>query len=175
MAQGPASTAPSLRHNHLFLNALVDIKPNSDESTVQMLWETIAMEWFPPPQGYRYTIKPSSQVASAVNIRVSARKGASENRIFFIHCKMPGMDREDQWDFARHIPHIPELQAALHSPAKFYAALAIGTKVKFYMFDGQLVSQHLRPLQARPYDLTNEQGLAATESTLGFVKGLSRR
>lgn len=135
--------AISLRNNVGFASALNLIKNDSLEETVQFLWNTIVVEWFPSSQGFRLGFKTPSLANNnmpevvVMEIRAVAHDyeiagNYPESQILMIECKRPSADTPSQWNTALTGQFRDDLSQTLNRSERLFGALAIGKKVKFF-------------------------------------------
>ena len=176
---------PSLRN--LGIQSAVDqIKPNSTDWTIQMLWTCILGAWFPSMDGYRLshsgpdpTNDSNSNTADAVVIQVnrldtsqaqSLGRKFNECQIMHIKCKKPSDDTPLGWTDTRDAQLLNDLQATQNISHRLFGAVAIGTKVQFYQFDGQKASDQLVPLHEGTLDIDDPAHNPEIERILNHIK-----
>lgn len=179
-----ASTSyrPFLHGNLGFISALFKIKPHSLEETVQVTWQAIIATWFPVPRGYRCHPKrpclTNNNMPDAVVIQVIALdpnpinqdEDFAERQILLVECKRPSLDTPQEWDDTVKGQFQDDLSTNLNSSEKDFRAVAIGTKVKFYRFDGQSTSQPLEPLHQGTIDMATDSGITEVERMMDYIK-----
>jgi hypothetical protein len=161
-------------------SALTAIKPESFEEVVQILWQTIIIEWFPQREGYKYAFKAqmlaNDNAPDAIVIRVVAHSQNPQSSteftecpILVVECKRPSLDTPTEWNRALKGQVLEDLYETGNSKDRIFAALAIGKKVRFYRFDGK-AQLPLVPLHSDTIDMVDDAGLAQVEAMMDQVK-----
>ncbi|KAJ5702048.1 hypothetical protein N7488_009596 [Penicillium malachiteum] len=176
-------SSPSLHNNPGFHLSLLSIKPNSPNSSVQVMWSAILGTWFRSRDsiGYQFFFQPSTlatEDASNVVFQVievtrspEEPSGFAQRQILMVECKCPFADTPEVWEESarRQLPADISTYLTNASP-KVIGVVCIGTKVKFYQYDGQNPSTTLSPLHEGIFDLRTEEDLVEVEKTLDYVK-----
>ncbi|KAL3478288.1 hypothetical protein BJX99DRAFT_256613 [Aspergillus californicus] len=126
---------------HLALGA---IKPGSYEEPVQDLWKAIVNTYFSWHENYRNKSTGANQAndiqpnVKVIQIMAAAADPVPQNasdwderQILQVECKRPSVD--DDVVTGRFVD---DLIMSINASRKLYEAVAIGTKVKFFKFDG---------------------------------------
>lgn len=175
---------PSLSHNLGFWSALYAVSLNSVEKTVQILWQTILTEWFPPSQGYKLGFKsgiflannkePDAIVIQITAVQVDSRvrpTELSERQAFQLEFKRPSKDTPQEWEDTTENQYLDDLVTTGNPSNKLYSAVAIGKKVKLYGFDGK---KSVTWLDWRSYmresSISMPRGIAQVEQMMNLVK-----
>lgn len=164
-------------------SALASIKPTSNDKVVQILWQSIIATWFPPYEGYKWGFKSPllttsnatdgiaiQIVACVVNPRLST--DFTEYVIMLLECKRPSDDTPSGWDNTVKGQFLDDLEAIGNPKAKCFGAVAIGTKVRFYRFDGrqQTLPQKLVQIHQGDIDLSTDAGRFEVGQMMDTVK-----
>ncbi|KAJ5627222.1 hypothetical protein N7528_004649 [Penicillium herquei] len=92
-------------------------------------------------------------------------------RLLIVRCKRPAADTPEVWEETVNGQFLEDLSAFNKNPSKrVFGAIAIGTKVRFYKYDGNNSSALLMPLHEGTFDLRTEEDLVEVEKTLDYVK-----
>ncbi|PKY08598.1 hypothetical protein P168DRAFT_19638 [Aspergillus campestris IBT 28561] len=92
----------------------------------------------------------------------SASNDWAERRILSIECKRPSMDTPADWD---------NTVMGLYASDRLFGALAIGKKVRFYRFNGELPDgEKLVPLHQGTIDIDDPTGITQVEKILDYIK-----
>lgn len=173
---------PSLHNRIAVLSALSAIEPQSKEKVVQMLWQVIINEWFPPREGYKYPIKtpvltndrPDFVVLQirAVILDPTRENQFIEHLILQIECKRPSFDTPSDWENTTDHQFLEYLEASGGDSNKMYGAVAIGKKVQFHRYDGTqgTTVQKLVPLHNEPIDFDQDGSYEQVEAMLNMIK-----
>ncbi|GKZ81324.1 hypothetical protein AnigIFM56816_005839 [Aspergillus niger] len=166
----------------MFLNTIQLIKPHSLEETVQTLWQGIVHAWFPYEQHYKFGFKgatlanrnmPDVTVIKVMALQPNPRSSPdwAERQIMMIECKRPSYDTPNGWNDTIEGQFLDDLQQTLNHSEKLFGAVAIGTKVKFFRFDGKApVNRMLTPLHRDTLDLKIPSQLIQVENMLDYIK-----
>ncbi|KAJ5627221.1 hypothetical protein N7528_004648 [Penicillium herquei] len=187
---------PSLQFdkNGVFQNALLHVNPQSTQQIVQDLWTVIAATWFRPENGFILKFKASAATTETMPdtvIEVIAVLPDSEieditalpdseilssfieNRLLIVRCMRPSADTPEVWKETAKGPFLEDISNFLTSSSNSQTVcgvITIGTKVRFYRYDGQSSSALLMPLHEGTFDLRTENGREEVENMLYYIK-----
>jgi len=160
MATVPHSATILINGNLGFYSALTHVKPESSEGPVQMLWYTICTSIFSVQQGY--LIADKSTNTSERDLLVTEVQSTTANprdsgdmmkrQVFRVKCKASYKDTPEEWAPTDYLEQVS-------SPSdRIYAAIAIGTKVKFYRWDKSMTRHgtQLEELHTGTIDICHE-------------------
>ncbi|PWY64614.1 hypothetical protein BO83DRAFT_381842 [Aspergillus eucalypticola CBS 122712] len=177
-----AGRVPYFQNHMVFLNTLQLIKPHSLEETVQTFWQVIVGDWFRYDQGYKLGIKgptlanrnmPDVTVIEVMALQANPRSTPdwAERQILMVECKRPSYDTPNGWSDTIEGQFFDDLQQNLNHSEKLFGAVAIGTKVKFFRFDGKApVHRRLTPLHRDVLDLKIPSQLVQVEDLLNYIR-----
>ncbi|KAK2757005.1 hypothetical protein FQN54_004973 [Arachnomyces sp. PD_36] len=170
---------PTLNGDAGFDSALSFIQSGSTEEVVQMVWNIITVTWFPSRQGFKWGFKSQSlQNDNAPDVIVFQINMANPNpnapqadelMIMQIECKRPSQDTPAGWAGALEGQVLDDLSTSGNPSDRLYGALAIGTKVMFYRFDGS-AQQKITHLHPGKLDLTKPADRTQIEAWMTYVK-----
>jgi hypothetical protein len=174
---------PSLQDHIGIASALSAIKPDSHEEVVQMLWQLIVIEWFPSRQGYKYGFKAplltGNNAPDVIVIQIMERVpnprasgDFTERQIMLVECKKPSADTPAGWENTVNGQVFDDLSASGNPSNRLFGAVAIGTKVRFYRFDGNASTrqQQLVQMHGGTIDIATTAGVTQVESWMNHVK-----
>ncbi|KAJ9202493.1 hypothetical protein DTO164E3_2933 [Paecilomyces variotii] len=175
--------AQGIGNNLGIASALASIKPTSNEEVVMILWQTIIATWFPPYQGYKWGFKSQllttsnepdgiviQIVACVPNPRLSTE--FTEFAIMLLECKRPSDDTPSGWESTVKGQFLDDLETIGNPDPKCFGAVAIGTKVRFYRFDGreETLPQKLVQIHQGDIDLSTDAGRFEVGQMMDTVK-----
>ncbi|PYH94557.1 hypothetical protein BO71DRAFT_450028 [Aspergillus ellipticus CBS 707.79] len=175
-------TAPLAQRQPRLSQYIKAVKKHSLEETVQVVWQGILSKWFPFRQGYKWGIKGSTlsnnNMPDATVIQVCALRPNpsdsedwAERQILLIECKRPSKDTPLGWDDTITGQFTDDLSATLNASGRLFGAVAIGTKVRFYQWDGQVLPDgELCQLHPGTFDLATNDGIQEVENMMNFIK-----
>ncbi|PLB53283.1 hypothetical protein P170DRAFT_434976 [Aspergillus steynii IBT 23096] len=176
------SYTPRLQGNPGFFSALQLVKSQSLEEAVQYVWQTIISTWFNSLDGYTVSYKASTLANNnepdgiAIRVMELAPKielstDFAERQILLVQCNRPSSDTPAGWDGIVENRFRDDLSQTLNDSEKLYGAVAIGTKVRFYRFDGKApYNQQLTQLHAGAIDMNAPNGITEVENMMNYVK-----
>ncbi|KAJ5109267.1 hypothetical protein N7456_005942 [Penicillium angulare] len=168
-----AAPTSFLLSNIAIENALGLIKPESLEQIVQLVPSSRWLQiWLQTP------ILANINDPGAVVIQVSQLKpifpegSVEERQIFLVKCKHPSRDTPLGWDETENARTFDDLSQSLNTGGRLFAAVAIGTKVRFYKFYGTADRQDDRMSQLHRdiIDMDDPSGMVEVERMLSHVK-----
>ncbi|KAL3456633.1 hypothetical protein BJX64DRAFT_270331 [Aspergillus heterothallicus] len=179
-----ATYTPSLQNNIGFINALQLVKPNSLEETVQMVWQLIVTEWFPGRDGYKYSFKGPSLAngnmpdVTVIEVRAVVQNPRhtphwAERQILLVECKRPSRDTPLGWEDTLTAQLEEDMSQTLNDSGRLFGAIAIGTKVRFYRYDGRAdEGQTTTRLHQGTFDLREPAGISQVENMMNYIKAV---
>ncbi|PYI01467.1 hypothetical protein BO78DRAFT_401289 [Aspergillus sclerotiicarbonarius CBS 121057] len=167
---------PSLQNNIGFLNTLQSVTPQILAETVQQVWQAIVTEWFPGRHGYKWSFHNTMADATVIQVIALEQNPLTPNdwverQIFLVECKPPSSDTPTGWDDTIIGQSRNHLSQALNPSGRWYAAVAIGLKVRFYQFDGTVpANQQLVQLHQGTFDMSESDGIVQVEDMMSYIK-----
>lgn len=158
------------------------VKPGSLEETVQSLWQTIIVEWFPARDGYKYGFKAATLAnrnqpdisVIQINALVPNPRNSNhfdERQILLVECKRPSLDTPRSWNDTLAGQLHDDLAQNINSSNRLFGAVAIGKKVKFYQFDGNARQDHqVSELHHGTFDMGDPNGVTQVERMMDYIK-----
>ncbi|KAJ5952159.1 Cytochrome b5 [Penicillium vulpinum] len=179
-----ASSTPSLRANIAFAYTMHLMKPDSLEAAVQDVWQTIVSQWFTSSGGYVWAIKVPILAKMPDDTVLRVTQGVQipagtfpliEHPILLVVCKRASSDSSKaplDWDdamqshFLHHISETPNSEMG-----RLFGAVAVGTRVRFYRFDGKAeLDRRLARLHQDTFNLEEFNGHAQVEDIMNSIK-----
>lgn len=110
------------------------------------------------------------QIEEHVSSGVDSEEFA-ERQILLVECKRPSQDTPLGWNDTIQGQFQDDLQQTLNGSERLFGAVAIGTKLKFYRFDGHAgLGNYLSPLHQGTLDLSESGDLPEIERMLNYIK-----
>ncbi|KAK6814094.1 hypothetical protein RU639_010106 [Aspergillus parasiticus] len=154
----------SLQDNLGFRRVLQMVKPDSLEDTVQQLWLAIVTSWFPSREDYIWSFKSPALVHNDM-------PNLTAIQVMKIECKRPSRDVPLSWDNTIRTQCRDVLSQTNNDPRQLFGIVAIGTKARFYRFDGEASSdQRLAQLHQGTLDMSDPTGIPQVESMMDYIK-----
>ncbi|KAL4966489.1 uncharacterized protein BDV14DRAFT_198944 [Aspergillus stella-maris] len=166
--------------------ALALVTPTTHEEAVQKVWEVVTRSYFPDDESYRTRTKSASQSNNTTPdikiFKVTARHPDShwrkpteweERQILMIECKRPSRDTLLGWDDTIMGQFFDDLEATLNASGRLFGAVAIGTKIRFYRYDGQLIPADpniLVPLHLGILDIREDADYPEIAHWMDYIK-----
>ncbi|KAJ5720627.1 uncharacterized protein N7483_008561 [Penicillium malachiteum] len=177
------SFGPSLQldGNRVFHNALLHVNPQSPEQVVQDLWTVILATWFSPDDGYMLKFKASTiatesmpdSIIQVIGVVCNPEVSDSfiQRQVLMVECKRPSADTPKGWETAIQNQVPDDMSQNWNTSERYYSAVAIGTKVRFFKWDGGAVDNlKLCPLHQGTFDLGSADGCMQVEEMVNHVK-----
>lgn len=84
----------------------------------------------------------------------------AERQILMVECKRPSSDTPSTWDDIITGQFADDISQNLNAAERPFGAVAIGTKVRFYRFDGKAALENqLSQLHQGTFDMVSEDGI----------------
>ncbi|RAK96807.1 uncharacterized protein BO80DRAFT_365600 [Aspergillus ibericus CBS 121593] len=112
-------------------------------------------------------------VIQVMAMRQNPRDSAhwAERQILLVECKRPSSDTPAGWENTIHGQFLDDLSQTLNASERIYGAVAIGSKVRFYRFDGTApANQQLVQLHQGTIDMCAPNGIGQVESMMNYIK-----
>ncbi|KAJ5700946.1 hypothetical protein N7493_011992 [Penicillium malachiteum] len=142
------------------------MEPNSHQIEVEVMWNGIIWEWFPGRE--RYMVYHNLSTPAPADAREALFEAV---KIVDIPEETDAADTPEIWEETVNGQFLEDLSAFnKNASQRVFGAIAIGTKVRFYKYDGKNSSALLMPLHDETFDLRTENDVVEVEKTLGYVK-----
>lgn len=165
-----------------FFSALIAVKPDSGRHVAQTLWSVICASIFFSQDGYvsalNGPVMEDGTTQAIYELKSIAKEGVSgeliERQILIMEIKSASEDTPSEWRRSLDEQLVPYLdQMASNTNGRVYAAIAIGSRVRFWQWDGKAKiegASKIQLLHEVAYDMHTVGGCEKVEEVLVDIK-----